>query len=163
VNKFLPKPGPKTVHIPTGEELAIWDAAERYMQANQQTIIFGGAMYGSGSSRDWAAKGPFLQGVKCVIAKSFERIHRSNLVGMGILPCTFKEGESLETYKLDGKETYSIDLTTAPLSVGQKLTVKTSTGVEFEVNSCLYTAVEIQYYLNGGILNYVIRNFLKAK
>ena len=90
INKMLGgKVGPQTIHVPTGEVLDIFDAAEKYQKENHQTVIFGGKEYGSGSSRDWAAKGPYLLGVKAVIAESFERIHRSNLVGMGILPLTF--------------------------------------------------------------------------
>jgi aconitate hydratase len=86
VNKMVEKPGPKTIHVPSGELLEIFDASAKYIEAHQQTIILAGAEYGSGSSRDWAAKGPFLLGVKAVIAQSYERIHRSNLIGMGILP-----------------------------------------------------------------------------
>jgi len=90
--------------------MAVFDAANKYIEAGQQSIILAGAEYGSGSSRDWAAKGPKLQGVKAVIAVSFERIHRSNLVGMGILPCQFQEGENAETLGLTGKEQFSISL-----------------------------------------------------
>jgi len=96
------KVGPQTVYIPTGETLDIFDAAEKYQNEGKQLVIFGGKEYGSGSSRDWAAKGPYLQGVKAVIAQSFERIHRSNLIGMGILPLTFKEGENSDTYEITG-------------------------------------------------------------
>lgn len=92
VNKLVDKPGPKTVHIPSGEVLEIFDASARYIQDGQQLVILAGQEYGSGSSRDWAAKGPYLQGVKAVIAESFERIHRSNLIGMGILPLQFNPG-----------------------------------------------------------------------
>lgn len=95
INKMLKGTvGPQTLHVPSNETLDIFDAAERYIQSKTQTVIFGGKEYGSGSSRDWAAKGPYLLGVKAVIAESFERIHRSNLVGMGILPLTFINGES---------------------------------------------------------------------
>jgi aconitate hydratase len=110
INKMVDKVGPETKHIPSGQQMAVFDAAEKYMQANIDTIILAGNEYGSGSSRDWAAKGPFLQGVKAVIAQSYERIHRSNLVGMGILPLQFKEGQSADSLGLDGSETFDIDL-----------------------------------------------------
>ena len=92
INKLAPKVGPQTTYIPSGETMDISDAAFRYMKEGHQLIILAGAEYGSGSSRDWAAKGPYLLGVKAVIAESFERIHRSNLIGMGILPLTFAQG-----------------------------------------------------------------------
>ncbi|KAL8509952.1 hypothetical protein ACS0TY_016972 [Phlomoides rotata] len=111
VNKLLNgEVGPKTIHIPTGEKLFVYDAAMRYKSAGQDTIILAGAEYGSGSSRDWAAKGPMLQGVKAVIAKSFERIHRSNLIGMGIIPLCFKPSEDTDTLGLTGHERYTIHL-----------------------------------------------------
>jgi aconitate hydratase len=109
INKMLKgKVGPQTIHVPSGEVLDIFDASDRYQQNNQQTVIFGGKEYGSGSSRDWAAKGPYLLGVKAVIAESFERIHRSNLVGMGILPLTFLNGESAATHGIEGTEQVNI-------------------------------------------------------
>jgi aconitate hydratase len=160
VNKMVSTAGSKTVHVPTGEEMAVFDAAERYMNAGPQSISLGGAQDGSGSSRDWAAKGPLLQGVKAVIATSYERIHRSNLVGMGILPLEFKSGEDADSLGLDGKEQFSIDLTSAPLTTKQTLAVTTSTGKTFSVISRLDTAPEIAYYKAGGILNYVIRKML---
>jgi aconitate hydratase len=162
VNKLVGgKPGPNTMHVPSGETMAVFDAAKKYMDAGVPNIIFGGAMYGSGSSRDWAAKGPFLQGTRAVIATSFERIHRSNLVGMGIIPLQFKEGQDADSLGLTGKETYSINLTAEPLTVGMEITVKVSNGTEFKVDSRLDTAVELAYYAHGGILNYVIRKLLK--
>jgi aconitate hydratase len=160
VNKLIDKIGPNTVHVPSGETLAIYDAAERYMSAGQPTIILGGAMYGSGSSRDWAAKGPFLQGVKAVIATSFERIHRSNLVGMGVVPLCFKAGEDADKLGLTGREQFSIDLEGGALQVGQDVVVRVSTGASFTCKLRLDTAVELQYFLNGGVLNYVLRNLL---
>ncbi|KAJ6677522.1 ACONITATE HYDRATASE [Salix koriyanagi] len=111
VNKLLGgEVGPKTIHISIGEKLSVFDASMRYKSEGHDTIILAGAEYGSGSSRDWAAKGPKLLGVKAVIAKSFERIHRSNLVGMGIIPLCFKAGEDAETLGLTGHERYNIDL-----------------------------------------------------
>ena len=118
INKLVDKVGPETVHIPSGEQMAVFDAAEKYMETDTDTIIFAGKEYGSGSSRDWAAKGPFLQGVKAVIAESYERIHRSNLVGMGILPMQFKAGESADAHGLTGQETFNIDLQGGNLKVG---------------------------------------------
>jgi len=118
-------------------------------------------MYGSGSSRDWAAKGPFMQGVKAVIATSFERIHRSNLVGMGIIPLQFLDGQDADSLGLTGKYRYSIDLTTKPLSVGCKVTVRTDDGKSFEARSRVDTLVELSYIRHGGILQYVIRKLLK--
>lgn len=110
-NKMMKgKVGPQTVHVPSGEVLDIFDAAEKYRKDNHQLIIIGGKEYGTGSSRDWAAKGPYLQGVRAVIAESFERIHRSNLVGMGILPLVFINGESSSTHGLDGTEKVTINL-----------------------------------------------------
>ncbi len=102
-----------------------------------------------------------LQGVKCVIATSFERIHRSNLVGMGILPLQFKDGEDADKLGLTGKETFSIDLTSRPMEVGQPITVHVSTGASFTAKLRLDTAVELQYYAHGGVLNYVLRNMLR--
>lgn len=110
INKLVDKVGPETVHHPSGKTMAIFDAAAQYQQDGVATIILAGNEYGSGSSRDWAAKGPFLQGVKAVIAQSYERIHRSNLVGMGILPMQFKAGESADSLGLSGTETFNIDL-----------------------------------------------------
>ena len=111
INKMMKgKVGPQTVHVPTGEVLDILDAAQKYRSEGHQLIIIGGKEYGTGSSRDWAAKGPYLQGVRAVIAESFERIHRSNLVGMGILPLTFINGENASTHGLDGTEKVTINL-----------------------------------------------------
>ncbi|XVE80397.1 hypothetical protein DITRI_Ditri14bG0136300 [Diplodiscus trichospermus] len=134
VNKLLKgEVGPKTIHIPTGEKLYVYDAAMRYKAAGQDTIVLAGTEYGSGSSRDWAAKGPLLLGVKAVIAKSFERIHRSNLVGMGVIPLSFKPGEDAETLGLTGHERYSIDLPNkiSEIRPGQDVTVTTDTGKSF--------------------------------
>lgn len=157
INKLVDKVGPETVHIPSGEKMAVFDAAARYQEEGNATIILAGHEYGSGSSRDWAAKGPFLQGVRAVIAQSYERIHRSNLVGMGILPMQFKEGEGADSLGLDGTETFNIDLQGGALAVGQDIQVTTSTGKTFTVTCRLDTEPEIDYLKNGGILNYVLR------
>lgn len=137
--------------------MAVFDAAERYQKEGLQTIVLAGKEYGSGSSRDWAAKGPYLQGVKAVIAESYERIHRSNLVGMGILPLQFKNGENADAHGLDGTETFSIDLQEGNLNVAQDITVTTNNGKSFVVQCRLDTEPEIEYLKNGGILHYVLR------
>lgn len=160
INKMIDKVGPETVYMPTGEKMAIFDAADKYQQAGLDTIILAGKEYGSGSSRDWAAKGPFLQGVKAVIAQSYERIHRSNLVGMGILPMQFKDGESADTLGLDGTETFSIKMNGGNLKVSQDIEVVASTGKTFTVTCRLDTEPEIEYLKNGGILNYVLRKLM---
>ncbi|KAF5746069.1 aconitate hydratase cytoplasmic [Tripterygium wilfordii] len=164
VNKLLNgEVGPKTVHIPTGEKLYVFDAATKYRTAGHDTIILAGAEYGSGSSRDWAAKGPMLLGVKAVIAKSFERIHRSNLVGMGIVPLCFKPGQDADSLGLTGHERYSIDLPTniSEIRPGQDVTVTTDTGKSFTCTVRFDTEVELAYFNHGGILPYVIRNLAK--
>ncbi|KAL0320802.1 UNVERIFIED_CONTAM: Aconitate hydratase 3, mitochondrial [Sesamum radiatum] len=164
VNKLLNgEVGPKTIHIPSGEKLYVYDAAMRYKSAGQDTIVLAGAEYGSGSSRDWAAKGPMLQGVKAVIAKSFERIHRSNLVGMGIIPLCFKPGEDADTLGLTGHERYTIDLPTkiSDIRPGQDITVTTDNGKSFTCTLRFDTEVELAYFDHGGILQYVIRNLTK--
>lgn len=120
-------------------------------------IVMGGTLYGNGSSRDWAAKGPFLLGVSAVIAVSFERIHRSNLLGMGILPLQFKEGESADALGLDGTEQFSIDLKGGKIKVGDTLKVSASSGKTFEALVRLDTEPEVAFWRNGGILNYVLR------
>ncbi|KAK9284700.1 hypothetical protein L1049_023876 [Liquidambar formosana] len=166
VNKLLKgEVGPKTIHIPSGEKLSVYDAAMKYKNEGHETIILAGAEYGSGSSRDWAAKGPMLLGVKAVIAKSFERIHRSNLVGMGIIPLCFKAGEDAETIGLTGHERYSIDLpsTVSEIRPGQDITVVTDNGKSFLCTMRFDTEVELAYFDHGGILQYVIRNLINAK
>ncbi|XP_031262666.1 aconitate hydratase 1 [Pistacia vera] len=166
VNKLLNgEVGPKTIHIPTGEKLSVFDAAMRYKSEGHDSIILAGAEYGSGSSRDWAAKGPMLLGVKAVIAKSFERIHRSNLVGMGIVPLCFKAGEDADTLGLTGHERYTIDLPSSVSEIrpGQDVTVVTDSGKSFTCIIRFDTEVELVYFDHGGILQYVIRNLIKAK
>ena len=160
INKLVDKVGPETVHIPSGEQMAVFDAAAKYQESGTDTIILAGNEYGSGSSRDWAAKGPFLQGVKAVIAQSYERIHRSNLVGMGILPMQFKAGESADSHGLTGHEKFSIDLQGGNLTVGQDIEVTTDCGKKLTVTCRLDTEPEIEYLKNGGILNYVLRKLM---
>lgn len=163
VNKLLNgEVGPKTLHIPTGEKLSVFDAAAKYKAAGQDTVVLAGAEYGSGSSRDWAAKGPMLLGVKAVIAKSFERIHRSNLVGMGIVPLCFKAGEDADSLGLTGHERYTIDLPSklSDIRPGQDVTVRTDTGKSFTCTVRFDTEVELEYFNHGGILPYVIRQLI---
>ncbi|XP_042470514.1 aconitate hydratase, cytoplasmic-like [Zingiber officinale] len=166
VNKLLKgEVGPKTIHIPTGEKLSVFDAAMRYKSEGNDTIVLAGEEYGSGSSRDWAAKGPMLQGVKAVIAKSFERIHRSNLVGMGIVPLCFKPGEDAETLGLTGHERYTMHLPSnvSDIKPGQDVTVTTDDGKSFACTVRFDTEVELAYYEHGGILHYVIRSLINTK
>lgn len=159
--------GGYTVHQPTGEQMSIYDAAMRYGEAGTPLIVLAGKEYGSGSSRDWAAKGPSLQGVRAVIAQSFERIHRSNLVGMGILPLVFMPGESAESLGLTGLETFDIiGLAHGTMEPKQTYTVRAldarGSMLEFPVQSRVDTPVEVEYYRNGGILQAVLRQMLKA-
>ena len=153
--------GGVTKYIPTGEVMPIWDAAERYMEDGTPLIVLAGKEYGTGSSRDWAAKGPQLQGVRAVIAESFERIHRSNLVGMGILPLQYKTGESARQLGLTGYETFDIVGLSDTMSPGQVYSVRATddggTVTEFEAVSRIDTPVEVEYYKNGGILHTVLR------
>ncbi len=164
INKMLGgKVGPQTIHVPSGEVMDFFDAAERYQKEGHSTVILAGNEYGCGSSRDWAAKGPFLQGVKAVIAQSFERIHRSNLVGMGILPLEFKNGQSAETLGLTGKEQFTIHLNAGALKINQELEVSCKCGKKFMTKVRLDTDPEIAYFCNGGILNYVLRKIASQK
>ena len=160
INKMVEKVGPNTIHVPSGEEMAIFDAAKKYMDDGISTIVLAGNEYGSGSSRDWAAKGPYLQGIKAVIAQSYERIHRSNLVGMGILPLQFKKGESADSLGLTGKEQFNIDTQGGNLTVSQDVVVTTNCGKKFTVICRLDTDPEVAYYQNGGILQYVLRKLM---
>jgi aconitate hydratase len=152
-----------TTYQPGGEQMSIYDAAVKYREAGVPLIVIAGKEYGSGSSRDWAAKGPRLLGVRAAIAESFERIHRSNLVGMGILPCQFMTGESAQSLGLTGKETYAIE-GVASLTPKKTLTViaKSDDGGEkrFCVTARVDTPEEILYYQNGGILQYVLRQMV---
>jgi len=167
-NRMLPGvEGGVTKHIPSGEILSIWDAAERYRQDGTPLIIIAGKEYGSGSSRDWAAKGPLLQGVRAVIAESYERIHRSNLVGMGVLPLEFLPGELPESLGLTGYETYDILGLDEEMTPGQRYTVRAvaDDGIVtvFEALSRIDTPVEVRYYKNGGILHTVLRRIVREQ
>ncbi|XP_063232148.1 cytoplasmic aconitate hydratase-like [Bacillus rossius redtenbacheri] len=159
VNKFIGQAGPKTIHVPSGEVLDVYDAAERYAKENAPLIALVGKDYGSGSSRDWAAKGPYLLGIRAVIAESFERIHRSNLVGMGIIPLQYLPGQSAESLGLTGKERYTINIPSdcRPL---QEIQVQVDSGMTFPVILRFDTEVDLTYFRHGGILNYMIRSML---
>ncbi|XP_039281757.1 cytoplasmic aconitate hydratase isoform X2 [Nilaparvata lugens] len=156
VNRLVTKAGPRTIHLPSNEELDVFDAAQRYQATNTPLILIVGKEYGSGSSRDWAAKGPLLLGVKAVIAESYERIHRSNLVGMGLIPLQFLPGETADSLGLTGQETYTIELP-GDLQPKQQLTVRLDTGKHFQVVVRFDTEVDLTYYKHGGILNYMVR------
>ncbi|XP_043601873.1 cytoplasmic aconitate hydratase-like isoform X1 [Bombus pyrosoma] len=159
VNKFLTKAGPRTIYIPTKEEMDIFDAAEKYAKDQTPLILLVGKEYGSGSSRDWAAKGPYLLGIRAVIAESYERIHRSNLVGMGIVPLQYLPGQNAETLGLTGYEMYDIAVPENS-EPGQPITITTDDGKRFEVILRFDTEVDLTYYKHGGILNYMIRKML---
>ena len=164
-NRLLPGvEGPLTRHFPSGEQLPIWDAAARYQEAGSDLIVLAGKEYGAGSSRDWAAKGTALQGVRAVIAESFERIHRSNLVGMGVLPLQFADGQSAESLGLSGEEHFTIEGLDDGVQPGQQLSVRAADddGEEkaFAVIVRIDTPVEAVYWRNGGILHTVLRRML---
>lgn len=158
--------GGYTVHVPSGEQMSIYDAAMKYQQEGTPLVVLAGKEYGTGSSRDWAAKGTTLLGVKAVIAESFERIHRSNLVGMGVLPLQFVDGQGVQAHGLTGKEEISIAGINEDLKPGQMLTVtakkEDGSTVEFEVKCRIDTGNELAYYKNGGILHFVLRQMLAA-
>jgi len=161
-----PKEGSFTLRFPDKEEMFIYDAAMRYIQESKPLVVLGGKEYGTGSSRDWAAKGTALLGVKAVIATSFERIHRSNLVGMGVLPLVFKGNENLETLSLTGSETFYIK-GIADIHPRKELSVRAIQAdgkeVSFEVIARLDTEVDVDYFVNGGILQSVLRKILSGK
>jgi aconitate hydratase len=158
------KEGGYTVHFPDGEETTIYEASLRYQEEGVPLVVVAGKEYGTGSSRDWAAKGSFLLGIKAVIAESFERIHRSNLIGMGVLPLQFMNGDSAQSLGLTGHETYDIT-GLADLKPGAELTVK-ATGDDgetrkFKARARVDSPVEVEYLRNGGILQTVLRQLLK--
>src|SRR5579884_295292 len=157
--------GGVTVHQPDGEQMSIYDAAVKYQAEGIPLLVFAGQEYGTGSSRDWAAKGTMLLGVRAVIAQSFERIHRSNLVGMGVLPCQFKEGDSAQSLHLDGSETFDLLGLEEGIRPRQDVTlvIHRVDGSEQEVPLTLRidTPVEVEYYQHGGILPYVLRQLIR--
>jgi aconitate hydratase len=171
-NGLVPgREGGFTRHLPSGEATTIYDAAETYRRGGTPLIILAGAEYGSGSSRDWAAKGPYLQGVKAVLAQSFERIHRSNLIGMGILPLQFSSSDSVASLGLTGEEHFDIDgvatLIESHFHEGREAKVKATTAdgrcIEFAATVRIDTPQEVLYYRHGGILQYVLRQLLGSR
>ena len=153
--------GGVTRHLPDGERMSVFDAAVRYQTEGTPLVVFGGKEYGSGSSRDWAAKGTFMLGVRAVIAESFERIHRSNLIGMGVLPLELPTGETCASLGLTGEEVFGIRGIAEGLAVGKKLTLVAERAqgefLSVEVRARIDTAVELEYFRHGGILQYVLR------
>ena len=169
-NKLVATEGGFTRHLPTGEEMTIFDASEKYRADETPLIVLAGKEYGSGSSRDWAAKGPALLGVRAVIAESYERIHRSNLVGMGVLPLQFPAGQNAESLKLTGEEVFDItgirdvvEHFAAGCTVKVRAKTRGEEPVEFDALVRIDTPQEALYYANGGILQYVLRQLLAAK
>ena len=165
-NRLVPgTEGYYTVHLPDGEQTTIYEASTRYQQEGVPLLVIAGKEYGSGSSRDWAAKGPLLLGVRAAIAESFERIHRSNLVGMGILPLQFKPGENKESLGLTGREVYDIEGVEKGLKPHQEVTVKATredgTSFSFQTITRLDSPIDVTYYNNGGILLTVLRRLMK--
>jgi len=164
-NRLVPGvEGGVTVHLPGGERMSIYEAAMKYKAEGVPLVVLAGKEYGSGSSRDWAAKGTNLLGVKAVIAESFERIHRSNLVGMGVLPVQFKAGEGVEPLGLTGNEVFSIEGLDDTMQPSREVTVRArredGSQVEFKAIARLNTPLEVEYYRNGGILHTVLRKML---
>ena len=158
--------GGVTRYLPTGEAMPIYDASAKYLADGTPLVVLGGKDYGMGSSRDWAAKGTVLLGVRAVIVESFERIHRSNLIGMGVLPLTFQNGDTAQSLGLTGEETFSIPVAD-DVKPRQTITVTATRAngeaVSFDATVRLDTPVEVDYYRNGGILHYVLRDFLGGK
>jgi aconitate hydratase len=167
-NLLLPgTEGGVTVHLPSGEEMSIYDAAVRYQEEHTPLVVLGGRQYGTGSSRDWAAKGVYLLGIRAVIAESYERIHRSNLVGMGVLPLQFQPGENVESLGLTGGEEFDIIGINGEIEPGQEATVRArcedGAVVTFNAVVRLDTPVEVEYYRNGGVLHTVLRRMMQAE
>src|SRR2546430_1140971 len=159
-----------TRHLPSGTEMPIFEASQKYQAEGTPLVVLAGKEYGSGSSRDWAAKGPRLLGVEAVIAESYERIHRSNLVGMGVLPLQFPAGQNAESLKLTGEEVYDItgirdvvEHFAAGREVKVRAKVRGHEPIEFNALVRIDTPQEALYYANGGILQYVLRQLLAAK
>jgi aconitate hydratase len=166
-NELTPEhEGDYTVHLPDGEVTSIFEASSKYQAAGVPLTVIAGKEYGTGSSRDWAAKGPLLLGVKFVIAETYERIHRANLVGMGVLPLQFQEGESRQSLDLTGRETYDVIGITQGLAPGKEVTVRVKredgSTFEFKAIARLDSAMDVAYYQHGGILQYVLRQLLKG-
>jgi aconitate hydratase len=163
-NLLVDREGNWSKHWPDGEEASIFETAEKYIAEGVPTIVLAGREYGTGSSRDWAAKGPNLLGIKAVIAQSFERIHRSNLIGMGVLPLQFKDGQTAQSLGLTGREVVDITGIAGTVKAGQDVQVRAvnedGKATEFTVQCRIDTPVEADYYRNGGIMQYVLRGLL---
>jgi len=154
-----------TVHLPGHEQMTIFEASVRYQQESVPLLVIAGKEYGSGSSRDWAAKGPYLMGVRATLAESYERIHRSNLVGMGILPLQFMAGENRESLGITGFETFDIEGIAEEMAPGKIVQVRgqrdDGSQVSFKAKVRIDTPIEVEYYRHGGVLQYVLRQILK--
>jgi aconitate hydratase len=166
-NRLVPGvEGGVTIYFPSGEKMSIYEAAMRYRDAGIPLVVLAGKEYGTGSSRDWAAKGAMLLGVRAVIAQSYERIHRSNLVGMGVLPLEFRPGESVESLGLSGAETFDVESLEGELSPRQEIGVRAVRGdgkeTRFRAVARIDSPVEVSYYRHGGILNAVLRDMVKS-
>jgi aconitate hydratase len=152
--------------MPSGEQMSIYDASVRYLAEGVPLVVLAGKEYGSGSSRDWAAKGTFMLGVRAVLAESYERIHRSNLIGMGVLPLEFQSGQSAASLGLTGEETYEIMGVADDMKPGKMLRVRAVAAdgkvTELDARARIDTVVELAYYRHGGILQYVLRNLSKG-
>jgi aconitate hydratase len=158
--------GSFTRFLPTDEQTSIYEASEKYRAAGTPLLVLAGKEYGSGSSRDWAAKGTFMLGVRAVVAESYERIHRSNLIGMGVLPLQFIDGQSKESLGLTGEETYSVLGIAKQLAPGKLLDIEAKSAdgsvKQLQARARIDTAVELSYYQHGGILQFVLRQLLKS-
>ena len=165
-NQLVDREGGFTIHHPSGEEMSVHDAAMAYREAGTPLIVVAGKLYGAGSSRDWAAKGTYLLGCRAVLAESFERIHRSNLVEMGVLPLEFLDGQNADSLHLDGTETYDIGGIAENLTPGKSLPVTATRpngeSVGFEAKCRIDSAIEVEYYRHGGILQYVLREVMRG-
>ncbi len=165
-NEMVPgTEGGFTRHLPSGKEMSVYEASVLYQNEGVPLVVVAGKDYGMGSSRDWAAKGPNLLGIRAAIVESFERIHRSNLIGMGVMPLEFKDGQNRITLNLDGTETFDITGIADGITPGMDIPVKI-TSVDGEVNEIITrcridTLDEVEYYRHGGILQYVLRNIAK--
>ena len=166
-NKLAQKEGGYTKYLPTGEEMSVYDASVKYKETETPLIVLAGKEYGSGSSRDWAAKGAFLLGIKVILAESYERIHRSNLVGMGVLPLQYLNGDTAEKLGLTGNEQFTITGIAHDIKPLKKVKViakkEDGTAIEFDAIARMDSNIEIEYFRHGGILQYVLRNFLDRK
>jgi len=158
--------GNVTVHFPSGESITVFEASERYRASGTPLVVLAGREYGAGSSRDWAAKGTLLLGVKAVLAESYERIHRSNLVGMGVLPLQYESGQSAESLGLTGRETFNVTGLESSLAPRKRVTVEAAredgSKLSFQAIARIDTPVEVDYFRNGGILQTVLRNLAKS-